>query len=421
VVKIKAKSFFNSFLCQKSVFSDNGRAINITKCWECIESAVININGGNIHIVSTDDGMNASSGKGSNNKSSAVCLYINGGYVFVNPAGIDDVIIFIFMPHFISLQKKDMIQSNEGHLHYEQHGENDHQHTHEAGKNLALAFFLNLSFCIIELIGGFWTNSIAILSDALHDFGDSLSLGMAWYFQKVSKRKPDSKYTYGYKRFSTLSALLNSFVLLVGSAIVLYECILRLFEPVETNAKGMFVLAIVGVLVNGAAVFRLKKGSSLNERVISLHLLEDVLGWLAVLIGSVVMMFADVPVLDPILSIGISFYILFHVYQNLKSVFRVILQGKPSDVDETAIRESLLSLPKVHDLHDLHLWTMDSEYMVLTVHLVVDGSVQKEEQKALRAAAHQVLKTLDIDHSTIEIEYDSESCEWCEDETEIPV
>ncbi|MCK9311345.1 MAG: cation diffusion facilitator family transporter [Bacteroidales bacterium] len=314
-----------------------------------------------------------------------------------------------------------MIQIHEDQLHQEQNREKDHKHAHEAGKNLALAFSLNFLFCIIELIGGFWTNSIAILSDALHDFGDSLSLGMAWYFQKVSKRKPDSKYTYGYKRFSTLSALLNSVVLLVGSVIVLYECILRLLNPVETNAKGMFVLSIVGVLVNGAAVFRLKKGSSLNERVISLHLLEDVLGWFAVLIGSVVMMFAHVPVLDPILSIGISFYILYHVYQNLKSVFRIILQAKPSDVDETAIRESLLNLPKVHDLHDLHLWTMDSEYMVLTVHLVVDGSMQKEEQKALRATAHQILKSMDINHSTIEIEYDSEHCEWCEDETEVPV
>ncbi|MDD4921409.1 MAG: cation diffusion facilitator family transporter, partial [Bacteroidales bacterium] len=235
------------------------------------------------------------------------------------------------------------------------------------------------------------------------------------------KKKPDARYTYGYKRFSTLSALLNALVLLAGSGFVLYESLQRLHHPAETDAQGMFLLAILGVLVNGAAVFRLKKGHSLNERVISLHLMEDVLGWVAVLIGSVVMMFVNVPVLDPILSIGISIYILSHVYQNLKKVFRVILQAKPSEVDEAAIRKNLLELPNVLSLHDFHVWTMDSEYMVLTVHLVVMRSIQKEEQQALRAAAHDILKNLDIDHSTIEIEYDSENCEWCEDETEIPV
>jgi len=296
-----------------------------------------------------------------------------------------------------------------------------HDHSHNAGKNLALVFFLNLLFCIIELIGGLFTNSIAILSDALHDFGDSISLGMAWYFQKVSKRKPDAKYTYGYQRFSTLSALLNSLVLLTGSSFVLYESIKRILYVEESNAQGMFVLALFGVLVNGVAVLRLKKGTSLNERVISLHLLEDVLGWVAVLIASLVMIFVDVPILDPILSIGISCYVLYNVYNNLKSVFRVILQGKPSEVDEEMIRERLLKMPNVQSLHDFHIWTMDSEFMVLTVHLVVNQSIEKNELQALRAAAHQLLKNMDIQHSTIEIESETESCEWCEDETEFPV
>jgi len=297
----------------------------------------------------------------------------------------------------------------------------EHSHTHTSGQNLALAFFLNLSFCVIELIGGFLTNSIAILSDALHDFGDSISLGMAWYFQKVSTRRPDAKYTYGYKRFSTISALLNCLVLLTGSGIVLFESIKRLLHPVESNAQGMFILAILGIVVNGAAAWRLKKGNSLNERVVSLHMLEDILGWVAVLIASLVMMFVDVPVLDPILSIGISCFILYNVYHNLKSVFRVILQGKPSNVDETAITKKLLEMEKVESLHDFHLWTMDSEYMVLTVHLVVDPTIKKEELQALRAAAHLLLKNMGIQHSTIEIESATESCEWCEDETEIPV
>lgn len=292
----------------------------------------------------------------------------------------------------------------------------EHTHTYEHGKtkNIAFAFFLNLGFCIIEIIGGIMTNSIAILSDALHDFGDSFALGLAWYFQKVSARKPTAEYTYGYKRFSLLSAIINSVILLSGSIFVLYESVKRIINPAETNAQGMFILAILGVLVNGAAILRLKKGNSVNERIVSLHLLEDVLGWIAVLIGSVIMMFVDIPVLDPILSVGISFYILFNVYKNLKTVFGVILQAKPKNIDETAIKKQLEAFSEVKEIHDLHIWTMDSEYHVLTVHLVLKSGTNSEAQKILRAKVHQLLKTLDIEHATIEFEHEGELCEWCE-------
>ncbi len=296
----------------------------------------------------------------------------------------------------------------------------EHHHSHEhdlkgsESKNIALAFYLNLVFCVIELVGGILTNSVAILSDALHDLGDSVSMGMAWYFQKISKRKPTQKYTYGYKRFSILSALLNSLILLSGSGIVIYESISRLFDPVHSNAKGMLLFAILGVLVNGFAALRLSKGSSLNERVVSLHLLEDVLGWVAVLIASIVMIFTDLTILDPILSIGISCFILYNVYHNLKKAFRVILQGKPDQVDEAVLRESLLNLKPIQSIHDLHVWTMDSEYLVLTVHLVLPDETTENERQALRAAAHELLKTKGIQHATIEMESSSENCEWCE-------
>jgi len=239
-------------------------------------------------------------------------------------------------------------------------------------------------------------------------------LGMAWYFQKVSRRKPDGKYTYGYKRFSILSALLNSLILLSGSGIFLYVSITRLFNPVHSDAKGMLLLAVMGVLVNGFAALRLRKGGSLNERVVSLHLLEDVLGWMAVLIASIVMIFTDLSILDPILSIGISCFILYNVYHNLRKAFRVILQGKPDEVNEADLRESLLNLKPVQFVHDLHIWTMDSEYQVLTVHLVLPDATTENERQALRAAAHELLKTKGIQHTTIEMESASENCEWCE-------
>jgi cobalt-zinc-cadmium efflux system protein len=296
-----------------------------------------------------------------------------------------------------------------GHQH-----KHSHDHSHESGKNLAMAFLLNLFFCIVELIGGLLTNSMAILSDALHDFGDSLSLGLAWYLQKVSGRKPDLQYTYGYKRFSTLSALVNSVVLLLGSGIVLYECVGRLFHPVAPDAKGMLLLAFFGLLVNGFAAWKLSRGSSLNERTVSLHLLEDVLGWVAVLIVSIIMMFVSVPILDPLLSIGISIFMLYNVYRNLKNVFRVFLQGKPDEVDGEKLIAALKELHGVEDIHDWHIWSMDNEFMVSSVHLVVSDTFSKQEQQTLRSAAHQVLKSMGVQHATIEIESASETCEWCE-------
>lgn len=292
-----------------------------------------------------------------------------------------------------------------------------HQHGlfgHQAGGNLAVAFFLNLSFTLIELVGGLLTNSVAILSDALHDFGDSFSLGLAWYMQKVAGRHPTVKYTYGYRRYTLLSALLNAVILLSGSVFVLVESIERLFAPAETNAQGMFLLAILGVLVNGFAAMRLKKGKSLNEKMVSLHLLEDVLGWVAVLVGSVVMMLTDVTWLDPALSIGISIFILINVVRNLRQALRVLLQGKPDQVDEGAIRQALLELPGVVAIHDLHIWSMDSEYMVLSVHLVLSEATDRPAWQNLRKHAHDTLAALGIHHATIEMEYQSEQCSWCE-------
>ena len=182
---------------------------------------------------------------------------------------------------------------------------------------------------MIELIGGLFTNSVAILSDALHDFGDALSLAVAWYLQKVSQKPRDQFYSYGYKRFSLLGALVVSSVLLIGVALVIRESVVRLLNPQAADAKGMLVLAILGIAINGFAALRVKKGSSLNERAVYLHLLEDVLGWIAVLISSIVMIFFHLPVLDPLISLAISVFILFNVFKNLRSVVKILLLEVP--------------------------------------------------------------------------------------------
>jgi len=290
----------------------------------------------------------------------------------------------------------------------------NHNHHHSDIENLKVAFFLNLLFTIIEIIGGFFTNSIAILSDAVHDLGDSLSLGLAWYFQRISKKKADTNFSYGYKRFSILGAIINSIVLIVGSIFILSEAIPRLFHPEETNIKGMFFLAILGVIVNGAAVFKLKKGNSINEKVVSLHLLEDVLGWLAILIGSILMYFFDISILDPLMSIGIALFVIFNVFKNISQTLRIILQGIPKEMDITQITAKLLEFDEIFDLHDLHLWTVDGSYNVLTIHIVLENNMDFENLSLLKLKIRLSLESMGIQHVTIEFETKEENCNFIE-------
>ncbi|MEO9484041.1 MAG: cation diffusion facilitator family transporter [Ekhidna sp.] len=286
----------------------------------------------------------------------------------------------------------------------------DHSHNQKEG-NVKVAFFLNLSFTIIEVIGGLYTNSLAILSDALHDLGDSLSLGLSWYFQKLSKKGRTKKFSYGYKRFSLLGAIINSIVLVAGSIFILTKAIPELFNPGETNVQGMLYLAILGIVVNGAAVLKLRKGESLNEKVVSLHLLEDVLGWLAVLIGSIIMMYTDAPFIDPLLSVLISLFVLYNVYKNLHKSMLVILQGIPEDVSLEDIKEKLKDISEITDVHDNHVWSLDGEYNILTIHLRLDKDYKLSEQTKLKEKVRSQLKDESINHITIEFEGQNENCE----------
>ncbi|MDP2540791.1 cation transporter [Tenacibaculum discolor] len=294
-------------------------------------------------------------------------------------------------------------------------GHNHHHHSHGSStENIAVAFFLNLAFTIIEFIGGFYTNSLAIMSDALHDLGDSLSLGLSWYFQKKSTKRANKKYSYGYKRFSLLGAVINSIVLVIGSVFIIKEAIPRIINPENADAKGMMWLAVLGIIVNGAAVLKLKKGTSINERVVSLHLLEDVLGWVVVLLASIVMQFWDVPVLDPVLSIAIAGFVLYNVYKNIKESLRVILQGTPENVSVEEVQQRIVSIEEVESIHDCHLWTMDGQYNVFTAHLVIKNSelswkknhqIKQEVKRVLHDEFH-------LEHITLELEFASQECDY---------
>jgi cobalt-zinc-cadmium efflux system protein len=291
------------------------------------------------------------------------------------------------------------------------HAHHDHNHGASGTEALTTAFWLNTGFAILELAGGLYTNSIAITSDALHDFGDSLALGTAYYFQKKSLKTRDQSFTYGYKRFSLLGAFINSLILIVGSAFILQESIKRLSHPEQADAKGMIVLAVIGLSVNLAAMLKLRKSGSLNERVVSLHFLEDVLGWVAVLIGSVVMLFVNVPILDPILSILIAGFILFNVYSNLRYAFRIFLQGTPLNVDMEEIKKKILEIKGIKDIHAIHTWTMDGTYNIMTLHVVLKKQTSIDDINNIKKEIRHCLHHLNIQHLTIETEFEGDICE----------
>jgi len=297
------------------------------------------------------------------------------------------------------------------HSHSSSHSHH-HGHAHHHGSsNLKKAFWINLVFTVIEIIGGFYTNSLAILSDAVHDLGDSMSLGMAWYFEKYSQKRRDKKYSYGYRRYSLLSATLNSLVICISSIFLLTQAIPRLFHPQESNAQGMVVLAILGIIANGYAILGLKK-ESLNERVVFYHLLEDVMGWVAVLIGALIMWWQKWPIIDPILSVLIALYILFRVFKNLREAIRIFLQGIPKNLSMDQLEKDVLSLPEVTGIHDLHLWSLDGNYHVVTMHIVLQSEKNMSELNDLRNEVNKILRNHAIQHGTVEFELDGDECSF---------
>jgi cobalt-zinc-cadmium efflux system protein len=285
-----------------------------------------------------------------------------------------------------------------------------HRHTHQTAHNLRLAFFLNLGFTLAEIVGGLYTNSVAILSDAVHDLGDSISLGMAWYLENLAQRKGDARFTYGYRRFSLLGVLLTTSVLLVGSIFILVESLPRLMAPEPANARGMVIFALVGISVNGIAALRLRQGASFNARAVAWHLFEDVLGWVAVLAVSVILLFRPIYILDAILSILITLYISWNVIGNLRKTLALFLQGVPENMNIDEIDAQLRSIADVESTHHTHIWSLDGEHHVLTTHVVVDERLSKDAIVCLRHDLQTLISTLEISHSTIEIEFGDGDC-----------
>ena len=273
-------------------------------------------------------------------------------------------------------------------------------------KNILIAFLLNLGFSIFEFIGGAFTNSVAIASDAIHDMGDALSIGISYCLEKIGKRKPNSIYTYGYIRYSVIGSFISTTILLVGSCFVIGSAIYKIIHPVEIHYNGMILLAVIGVVINFIATYFTKDGDSLNQKSVNLHMLEDVLGWLVVLVGAIVMKFTNFSLLDPILSIGVALFIFMEAFQNFKTILDVFLEKAPNGISVEELKNHIESIPGVQEVHHIHIWSMDGYNNYATMHIVSDQNVKDKVKEEL--------KNNGICHTTIELENTKEKC--CEED-----
>ena len=271
--------------------------------------------------------------------------------------------------------------------------------------NILIAFILNMAFSVFEFAGGILTGSAAILSDALHDIGDAASIGISYFLERKSRKQPDELYTYGYGRFSVLASVLTTLMLLAGSAIVIYNGIRRMILPVAIHYDGMILFAVVGVCVNFGAAFMTRGGTSLNQKAVNLHMLEDVLGWVIVLVGAVIMRFTDVAVIDPIMSVGVAVFILVNAVKNLKEAIDLLSEKTPHNISVQEVQNHLSAMEGVLDVHHIHIWSLDGQSNYGTMHIVTNKEPYQTKEKV-----RNELKKLGISHITLELETENEQC-----------
>lgn len=272
-------------------------------------------------------------------------------------------------------------------------------------KNILIAFLLNLTFSAVEFAGGIITGSVAILSDSIHDLGDALSIGLSFFLEKKSKKKPDEKFTYGYMRYSVLGSVITTVILLFGSLAVISNAVMRIISPAEINYDGMIIFAVIGAAVNFIAAYFTKEGDSLNQKAVNLHMLEDVLGWVVVLIGAVIMRFTDIGIIDPLMSIGTSLFILINATKNLKEVLDIFLEKTPDGVNLNELKVHLTEIDGVLDVHHIHIRSIDGYNNYITLHVVAKGDSHNIKHKI-----REELSEHGINHATIELESEHEHC-----------
>lgn len=272
-------------------------------------------------------------------------------------------------------------------------------------RNILIAFILNLVFSIFEFVGGIFTGSVAIISDSIHDLGDAAGIGISFFLEKKSKKQPDNKYSYGYARYSVLGSAIVTLILIAGSVTVICNAIDRIIAPVSINYDGMIIFAIVGAAINLCAAYFTREGDSLNQKAVNLHMLEDVLGWVVVLIGAVVMRFTDISLIDPIMSILVAIFILYNAVRNLMEVLNVFLEKTPYGISIDEIKDHVSEIEGVIDVHHIHIWSMDGISNYATMHIVTDADAHSIKHKV-----RNELQEHGISHATLELESKDEHC-----------
>lgn len=266
-----------------------------------------------------------------------------------------------------------------------------------------LAFFLNLSFAIVEFIAGGIFGSSAVLADSVHDFGDAIAIGISAFLESISNREEDSRYTLGYKRFSLLGALVTAVILMTGSGMVILENVSKLFHPQPVNEEGLLWLGIIAISVNVLASLVIRKGQTKNESILSLHFLEDTLGWLAVILMAIVLRYTDWYILDPLLSLVISFFILSKAIPRFWFTLRIFLDAVPEGVNIQKIKTDLAELDHVASINQLNLWTMDGLEKNAIVHVCLE---HVKHMEVCKESIRDLLKERGFQNVTIEVDED---------------
>ena len=269
-----------------------------------------------------------------------------------------------------------------------------------------LAFFLNLTYAIVEFIAGGVFGSSAVLADSVHDLGDAIAIGISAFLESISNREEDSHYTLGYKRFSLLGAMITAVILMTGSVLVILENIAKIFHPQPVNDEGILWLGIIAITINVLASLVIRKGQTKNESILSLHFLEDTLGWVTVILMAIVLRFTDWYILDPLLSLAISFFILSKALPRFWSTLKIFLDAVPEGVDIQKIKTDLAELDHVASINQLNLWTMDGLEKNAIVHVCLK---EMEHMETCKESIRIFLKDCGFQNITIEVDVDLES------------
>lgn len=277
-------------------------------------------------------------------------------------------------------------------------------------ENIKIAFLLNLAFSIVEAIGGILTNSISIISDSLHNLGDSITIGINYIFEKKSKKLPNKEYSYGYLRYTMLGSLIASFILLVGSVVIIYNVVPRLIKPLSVNYDAMIIFGIFGLLINLYATIKIMRSKD-KDKKINTHMIEDTVIWLFILTGSICIKVFDSVIIDPILSLLIAVYILYQVYKYMKNIYNIFMEKVPKNVKIDEIKKDIEENENIDNVHHIHIWSMDGVNNYMTAHIHLNKVLSEEEIIKTKNDVKNKLMEDKINHITLEVEYFNERCD----------